>query len=72
MQARLEIRRLPSTLVAIVVAVLMALVLGAALGYALRPATLVSGPAHVIFLPTSQADTSGGSDCIYVNQLKAC
>jgi hypothetical protein len=72
MQARLEIWRLPSRLVAIVLAVLMALVLGAALGYALRPATVVTGPAHVVYLPASQVDTSGRSDCIYTNKHKAC
>ena len=72
MQARLEIRRLPSTLVAIVLAALMALVLGAALGYAVKPATVVTSPAHVVYFPASQVDNSVGSDCIYTNKHKAC
>ena len=74
MQARLEIKRFPSMLVAILFAVAVTLLLGGALGYALKPATTVSGPTHVIVVPASQLGGANPSDnaCQFVDHIKSC
>lgn len=76
MQARLEIRRLPSTLFAIVLALCAATLLGAGLGYTLRPAVTVSGPTttHVLVVPAGQPDSSNPryNVCDIINRSKGC
>ncbi len=70
MQARLEIRRFPTRLAAIVLAVAAAMAGGGALGYTLRTPSLVSGSTHVVQLTGDPA--FGRDDCIRFNQHKAC
>lgn len=73
MQARLEIRRFPSMLVALIVAAVAAVVLGAALGYAFKPATFVSGPTRVVVVSTDTTSSNPSADsCVFVNHHKAC
>jgi Na+(H+)/acetate symporter ActP len=72
MQARLEINRFPSILVAIVFAVAAALVLGGALGYVLKPASTISGPARVIVLSDSQVGNAHANDCVWSGKQKDC
>ncbi len=70
MQARLEVRRFPMALIAIVFAVTAALVLGAALGYTLKGANVAAGPARfVVVQPTSEA---GADACLRVDSHKGC
>ena len=73
MQARLEIRRFPSTLLVIVFALVAALVIGGALGYTLKPTSVTSGPPRVIVVPTDQLDNPSVSDsCVFVGTHKEC
>jgi hypothetical protein len=74
MQARLEMKRFPLTLVAVLFALAVTLLLGGTLGYALKPATVVSGPAHVIVVPASQDGAANASDnrCYFINHQKVC
>jgi len=74
MQARLEIKRFPSMLVAILFALTVTLLLGGALGYALKPVTTVTGPTHVIVVPASQLDGANSSDnaCQFIDHIKSC
>lgn len=73
MQARLESNRFPSALVAILFALAVALLLGGTLGYMLKPATVVSGPAHVIVAPASQSSgASTDAPCVFIDHHKAC
>jgi len=68
MQARLELTRFPSILVAIVFALAAALVLGGAVGYVLKPASSTSG--GVIVVPYSQV--GAGDHCVFVDKQKEC
>lgn len=70
MQAQLEARRVPSTLVMFVLALVMALTLGAALGYALKPATLLPGSIHTVVVPNQS--TGANSQCEFIDKHKAC
>jgi hypothetical protein len=74
MQARLEIKRFPSMLVAILFALAVTLLLGGTLGYVLKPATTVSGPTHVIVVPASQLGGANLSDnaCQFIDHVKSC
>ena len=74
MQARLEIKRYPAILVAVIVALAATLLLGGTLGYELKPATVVSGPSHVIVVPASQPnDLNANADtCVFINHRKGC
>ena len=74
MQARLEIKRFPSMLFAIIFVLTATLLLGGALGYVLKPATVVSGPSHVIVVPASQPNDLNARDntCVFINHHKAC
>lgn len=73
MQARLEIRRFPSTLLVIVFALVAALVLGGALGYTLKPTSVTSGPPRVIVVHGDQLGTPSLTDnCIFVGKHKEC
>jgi hypothetical protein len=73
MQARLEIKRFPSTLLVIVFALVAALLLGGALGYTLKPISATSGSGHVIVVPNVQAANSSANDsCVFFGQHKAC
>ncbi|HVS48348.1 MAG TPA: hypothetical protein VHJ99_05550 [Candidatus Dormibacteraeota bacterium] len=73
MQARLQIKRFPSTLLMIVFALAAALVLGGALGYTFKPTSLTSGSGHVIAAPNVQAVNSSANDsCVFVGKHKAC
>ena len=73
MQARLELKRFPSTLLLIAFAFAAALVLGGALGYALKPTSVTSGPAHVIVMPDTQSVYSSSNDtCVFVGKHKEC
>jgi hypothetical protein len=73
MQARLEIRRFPSMLVALIVAAVAALVIGAALGFAVKPATFVSGPTRVVVVSTGTTSSNPSADsCVFVNHHKYC
>jgi hypothetical protein len=70
MQARLEVRRFPMALIAIVVAVAAALMLGAGLGYTLKGATVTAGPAR--FVVVQPASEPGAAACLRINNHKAC
>jgi len=70
MQARLELRQLPTRTAAIGLAVASALVGGGALGYTLRTPSSVSGPTRIVQLSGDPA--FGKDDCIRVGQHKAC
>jgi hypothetical protein len=73
MQARLEIKRFPSTLMLIVFALVAALVLGGALVYTLKPTSPTSSSGHVIAAPNVQAVNSSANDsCVFVGKHKAC
>jgi hypothetical protein len=73
MQARLEIRRFPSTLLVIVFALVATLVLGGALGYTLKPTSVTSGPLRVIAVPNDQLGNPSVTDsCIFVGKHKEC
>jgi hypothetical protein len=74
MQARLEMKRFPLTLVAVLFALAVMLLLGGTLGYALKPATTVSGPTHVIVVPASQLGGANISDnaCQFIDHIKSC
>ena len=74
MQARLEIKRFPSMLVAVILALAATLLLGGTLGYVLKPATVVSGPSNVIVVPASQPDrlNPGSNTCVFINHQKEC
>ena len=74
MQARLEIKRYPSVLVAVIFALAATLLLGGTLGYVLKPATVVSGPSHVIVVPASEPNAlnADGNTCVFINHHKAC
>jgi hypothetical protein len=72
MQARLEVRRFPMVLIAIVVAVAAALMLGAALGYMLKGASVAAGPARVAVVGTQPTLQPGADACIRVDNHKAC
>ena len=74
MQARLQIKRYPSMLVAVIVALAASLLLGGTLGYVLKPATVVSGPSHVIVVPASQPNAlnAGADTCVFINHHKGC
>jgi len=73
MQARLDIRRFPSTLLIIVFALVAALVLGGALGYTLKPTSVTSGPQRVIVVPNDQLGKPSIIDsCVFVGKNKAC
>ena len=72
MQARLEIRRFPSMLVALIVAAVAALVIGAALGFAVKPATLVSGPERVVVVSSDTSGSSSANDCTFAGHHKYC
>jgi H+/Cl- antiporter ClcA len=73
MQARLEIRRFPSTLLVIVFALVATLVLGAALGYTLKPSSVTSGPPRVIVVPNDQLVNPSVTDsCVFVGKHKGC
>jgi len=74
MQARLEIRRFPATVVAILLALAAALLLGGSLGYVLKPATTVSGPARTIVVTSGQlSDASATADaCARINHRNVC
>jgi len=72
MQARLEIRRFPSMLVALIVAAVAALVIGAALGFAVKPATFVSGPERVVVVSSDTSGSSSANDCIFAGHHKSC
>jgi hypothetical protein len=50
MQARLEFRKFPTFLVALLFALAAALVVGGALGYALRSPIAVQAPARVVIV----------------------
>jgi hypothetical protein len=73
MQARLEIRRFPSMLFALIVIAVAALVLGAAFGYAIKPATFVSGPARVVVVSNDSSGSHPSADsCVVFNGHKTC
>jgi len=76
MQARLEIRKLPSTLFAIVLSLCAAILIGAALGYALKPAVTINGTTttRVLVVPASQVDPSLPQDsvCDIINRSQGC
>jgi hypothetical protein len=72
MQARLEIRRFPSMLVALIVAAVAALVIGAALGFAVKPATFVTGPERVVVVSSDTSGSSSANDCTFVGHHKYC
>ena len=74
MQARLEIKRFPSMLVAFILVLAATLLLGGTLGYVLKPAAVVSGPSHVITVPASQPEglNAGDNTCVFINDHKAC
>jgi hypothetical protein len=69
MEARLAIKRSPSTFVAILFALAVTSLLGGTLGYTLKPATVISGPTHVIVLPAAQPNSAipGSGQCPNVN-----
>lgn len=71
MQARLEIRRFPVTLVAIAFAVAVALLFGLGIGYALKSTVVTTAPARVLVLG-SQSSTSGDDSCVWINHHKGC
>jgi hypothetical protein len=71
MQARLEIKRFPSILVAVVFALAATLLLGGALGYALKPAAVVSGATHVIVVPASPP-TADDNSCARLTHRNVC
>jgi hypothetical protein len=62
MQARFESKRFPSVIVAALFALAVSLLLGGALGYALKPATMVSGPTHVVVVPAAQPSSTNPGD----------
>ncbi|HSS94311.1 MAG TPA: hypothetical protein VLR46_10015 [Candidatus Dormibacteraeota bacterium] len=74
MQARLEVKRFPSMLFVVLFALAVTLLLGGALGYALKPATQVSGPTHVVVLPGTQPGPGyiGEDSCQFVGHHKQC
>lgn len=73
MQARLEIRRFPSTLLVIVFALVAALLLGGALGYTLKPTSVTSGIPRVIVVHNDQPGNPSVTDsCVFVGKHKAC
>ena len=73
MQARLEIKRFPSMLVAVIFVLAATLLLGGTLGYVLKPATVVS-VGHIVAAPASQpADLNANTDiCVFINNHKGC
>jgi hypothetical protein len=74
MQARLEIKRFPSMLVAVLFGLAVTLLLGGTLGYVLKPVTSVSGPTRVIVVPASQLSgaNSGDNACQFIDHHKSC
>jgi hypothetical protein len=72
MQARLEIRRFPSMLVALIVAAVAALVIGAALGYVAKPVTFVSGPERVVVVSSDTTGSSSADNCLVAGHHKYC
>lgn len=73
MQATLKSNRFPSILVAILFALAVTFLLGGTLGYVLKPATVVSGPSHVIVVPASQSNSANtGNTCQTFNHFKEC
>ena len=73
MQARLGSNRFPSMLVAILFALAVTLLLGGTLGYTLKPASVVSGPTHVIVVPAGQPSSANTDNrCEFIDHHKAC
>lgn len=72
MQARLEIRRFPMALIAIVVAVAAALMLGAGLGYTLKGANVATGPARVVVIGNQPTSPLGADACVRLDNHKGC
>ena len=70
MQARLEFRRFPTRLAAIVLAVAAATAGSGALGYTLRTPNVVSGPTTVVQVPAGAAQSH--DDCVRIDGHKAC
>lgn len=73
MQSRLEMRRSPSAIIAILFALAATLLLGGTLGYVLKPATSTSTPAHVVVLPSVGPSSDYMQEpCQWVNHQKVC
>jgi hypothetical protein len=78
MQARLEIRRIPATLVALIlILVAAALLLGGLIGYTVKPASVLSRVPRTTSVSVSQPSTSQpsteyGSDCQFVKKPGPC
>jgi hypothetical protein len=74
MQARLELRRFPTTAESFILALVVALLIGGSVGYVLKPATAVSSPTRTVYVNQAQpaAYDSSGDSCIWVNHHKAC
>jgi hypothetical protein len=71
MQARLEIRRFPVTLVLIAFGLAAALLVGLQLGYALRAAPALGTPTGKVIVVTTQPLPSQ-DPCVFVNRVKEC
>lgn len=72
MPAKLEVRRFPMALIAIVFAVTAALVLGAGLGYTLKGATVATGAPRVVVVGVQSTLQPGADACIRVDNHKGC
>ena len=73
MQARLEVRRFPTIIVAFAFALAAALLLGGALGYFVKSGAITTtiAPAKVIVLSGGSAGDNS-NDCVYIHHQKAC
>ena len=73
MQSRLEMRRSPSAIIAILFALALTLLLGGTLGYVVKPATSTGEPTRVVVLPSvGPASDYVAQPCQWVNHQKSC
>ena len=70
MQARLTLRTFPGRAAAMLIALVAALVVGGSVGYTLKQTSVITAPAHTIFVPAQtarQIDT-----CLFVDGHRGC